>query len=44
MKCAVEDGDRVTGEVDPVAVDGGADQARPGGGLQSGEAVPAQAA
>jgi hypothetical protein len=36
---AVEDGDRVAGEVDPVAVDCGMDQACAVGGLQAGEAV-----
>jgi hypothetical protein len=40
---AVEDGDGVAGEVDAVAVDGGADQAGAGGHLQPGEAVAAQA-
>jgi hypothetical protein len=39
----VEDGDRVAGEVDPVAVDGGTDQAGAVGGLQAGEAVVAEA-
>jgi hypothetical protein len=40
---AVEDRDRVAGEVDPVAVDGGMDQACALGGLQAGEAVAAEA-
>lgn len=42
MQGAVEDGDRVAGEVDPVAVDV-ADQACAVGGLQAGEAVASQA-
>jgi hypothetical protein len=40
MKGAVEDGDGMPGEVHPVAVDGGTDQAGTGGNLQPGEAVP----
>ena len=40
---AVQDGDRVAGEVDPVAVDGGMDQACAVGGLQAGEAVAPEA-
>jgi hypothetical protein len=40
---AVEDGDRVAGEVDPVAVDGRMDQAGAVGGLQAGEAIAAEA-
>jgi hypothetical protein len=40
---AVEDGDRLAGEVDPVAVDGGMDQACAVGGLQACEAVAAEA-
>lgn len=43
MQGAVEDGDGVAGEVDAVPVDGGADQAGPGGCLQSGEAGVAEA-
>ncbi len=43
MQGAVEDGDGVPGEMHPVAVNGGTDQAGTGGCLQSGEAVPAQA-
>jgi len=39
VQVAVEDGDRLAGEVDPVAVDGGMDQAGAVGGLQAGEAV-----
>lgn len=44
MESAVKDGDGVSGEVDPVSVDGGADQAGTGGRLQPGAAGPAQAA
>jgi hypothetical protein len=41
-KGAVEDGDGMPGQVYPIAVDGGVDYAGACGGLQSGEAVPAQ--
>jgi threonine dehydrogenase-like Zn-dependent dehydrogenase len=40
---AVQDGDRAAGEVDPVAVDGGTDQAGAVRDLQAGEGVMAQA-
>jgi hypothetical protein len=39
---AVEDGDRAAGEVYPVAVDDGMDQACTVGGLQAGEALAAE--
>jgi hypothetical protein len=40
---AVEEGDRVAGEVDPVAVDGGMGRACAVGGLRAGEGVAAEA-
>jgi hypothetical protein len=38
VQCAVDHCDGVTGEVDSIAVDGGADDTGAGGGLQPGQA------
>src|SRR5260370_12086779 len=43
LQGAVEDGDRAPGEKHTVAANGGADRARAGGHLQSGQRVPAHA-
>lgn len=39
---AVDDGDRAAGELDPIGVNPGVDQAAPGGNLQPDEAVSAE--